>query len=93
MNFEPVLELHDFYDGPRDGIANYNGLPHLFKSLRLDTVDYRGEFESADIFVLTPLAAEAQPSFRALATFVPVDPDIASGGYQVAWQVIVGNAT
>ena len=91
MSLEPVLELHDFYDGPREGIAHFNGIPHHFKSRHIDSVEYKGDFESADIFVLTSTSETCHSeSFLALAAFVPASPDVAPGGYQVAWQVVDG---
>ncbi len=32
-DFEPVLSIHDYYDGPRVGVANFQGVPHRFRSL------------------------------------------------------------
>lgn len=51
--FEVVHTLTDWYDGPRKGIADYCGQPHLFESEWLD-----GENMDADTFLLSPVDAE-----------------------------------
>ena len=48
--FEPVHTLTDWYDGPRKGLADYRGVPHLFESEWRD-----GEDPAADTFLLTPV--------------------------------------
>jgi hypothetical protein len=48
--FEIVYTLTDWYDGPRRGIADYHGQPHLFES---DWKD--GENLDADTFLLMPI--------------------------------------
>lgn len=30
--FETVISVDDYYDGPRLGVANFNGLPHRYHS-------------------------------------------------------------
>lgn len=52
---EIVYTVTDYYDGPRKGIANYNGAPHFYECL-FDTAndDY------SDAFQLTPID---QPTF------------------------------
>ena len=50
--FEVVRTLTDWYDGPRRGIADYRGCPHLFESEWRD-----GEELDADTFLLTPVDA------------------------------------
>lgn len=49
--FEKVYTLPDWYDGPRRGIANFEGKPHLFES-QFEDLD-----NDEDIFVLFPVAA------------------------------------
>ena len=51
--FEVVHTLTDWYDGPRKGIADYCGQPHLFESEWQD-----GGNLDADTFLLTPVDAE-----------------------------------
>jgi hypothetical protein len=51
--FEVVHALLEWYDGPRRGIANYLGEPHLFESEWHD-----GEDTFADTFLLTPIDVE-----------------------------------
>jgi len=43
--------MTDYYDGPRKGIAHFQGVPHLYESKWNDIDD---EYE--DSFLLTPLA-------------------------------------
>jgi hypothetical protein len=33
QKFEKVYTVTDFYDGPRGGIANFRGHPHVYESL------------------------------------------------------------
>ena len=35
-DFERVYTVTDCYDGPREGIADYRGVPHVFRSCALD---------------------------------------------------------
>ncbi len=51
--FERVLTMTDYYDGPRRGIANFNGAPHFYESQFLDQDD---EFD--DVFELRPIDGE-----------------------------------
>jgi len=51
--FEIVHTLTDWYDGPRKGIADYCGRPHLFESEWRD-----GEDVDVDTFLLMPVDAE-----------------------------------
>lgn len=46
--FERVYTMTDFYDGPRGGIADYRGAPHLYASM----------FDDDDTFELQPVDAE-----------------------------------
>jgi hypothetical protein len=68
--FEPVLEVVDYYDGPRSGTALFQGVPHYFRSRMLDVHENRGDFESADIFELTMVSAlPGSPVLLACGTF------------------------
>ncbi len=51
--FETIHTITEWWDGPRSGIANYQGIPHFFESLWRD-VNGRGE----DVFLLSPVDAE-----------------------------------
>lgn len=46
--YDRVYTVVDYYDGPRKGIADYQGKPHLY-----ECIDY------SDSFLLAPLDAEA----------------------------------
>jgi len=49
--YEQVIELTDFYDSPRSGVALFHGKPHHFKSRMLD---FNGSEDIEDVFDLTP---------------------------------------
>jgi ribosomal protein S18 acetylase RimI-like enzyme len=49
-DFEPVHTTTDYYDGPRRGIADYQGQPHIYESTFNDFND-----GFADIFRLSPV--------------------------------------
>jgi len=51
--YEIVHTLTDWYDGPRRGIADYRGRPHLFESEWSDAEDL-----DADTFLLMPVDAD-----------------------------------
>lgn len=57
MSFEIVHTVPDWYDGPRGGIANYNGAPHIFQSEFRDFEIQDGEFPQRDTFLLMPIDA------------------------------------
>ena len=50
--FERLYAIRDWYDGPRDGAADYRGRPHRFRSLYLDNEEWDAD---DDRFELTPL--------------------------------------
>jgi hypothetical protein len=41
VQFEIVHTIEEYYDGPRRGIANYNGKPHLYQSEWQDGEDLK----------------------------------------------------
>ena len=83
--FEEILQLDDWYDGPRAGIALYHGVPHTFLSRMLDVTEYRGDFESADIFELSRLGdADSSPKILAAAEFRRRQ-DSPDAGLEVCW--------
>lgn len=54
VTFEIVHTVTDYYDGPRLGVANYGGVPHVYRSLFLDDED---EWD-VDRFELSPISPE-----------------------------------
>src|SRR4051812_10340081 len=52
-NFETVYTVTDWYDGPREGIANFNGVPHLYQSQFDATTD-----DWSDTYLLVPVDEE-----------------------------------
>ena len=53
MAYERVHTVSDYYDGPREGLADYRGTPHRYKSEWDPTAD-----DWADTFELIPVDAE-----------------------------------
>ena len=51
---EIVHTVTDYYDGPRGGVANFGGRPHVYRSLWQDEAD---EWD-ADRFELSPITSE-----------------------------------
>jgi hypothetical protein len=90
---EPVLEISDFFDGPRAGVALLHGIPHRFTSRHLDVSEYSGGSEPADVFELVPLSSPAVPPILAEAVFhvIPGQSDLPPGVFrkmEVVWRVI-----
>src|SRR5258708_2878617 len=51
--YERVFTVSDYYDGPRQGIADFHGKPHFYECI-FDKV----KVDYSDLFRLTPLNAE-----------------------------------
>ena len=51
-NFEAVYTMTTFYDGPRGGVADFEGRPHAYASLFDESVGY------SDTFLLMPIDDE-----------------------------------
>lgn len=51
--WETVYTVHDYFDGPRKGVASYRGLPHAYKCEWNDEADEWGRE-----FLLSPIAPE-----------------------------------
>ncbi len=51
--FEPVYTMTDFYDGPRRGLASFQGQPYLYQS-RFSDIDS----DCNDTFLLSPVSPE-----------------------------------
>jgi hypothetical protein len=52
--FEEVFTVTDYYDGPRQGVANYQGLPHFYDCFFSEHArDY------SNLYRLTPVSHEA----------------------------------
>jgi hypothetical protein len=49
--FEEVFTVTDYYDGPRQGVANYQAQPHFYDRIFDDS---RGEY--SELFRLTPIS-------------------------------------
>jgi hypothetical protein len=55
-NFETVHTMTDHYDGPREGIADFCGVPHFYESTYADVADKPGV--AIDVFRLSPVTQE-----------------------------------
>ena len=51
--YETVHTVTDYWDGPREGVANYKGLPHYYKCLFDEQKD-----EWSDIFLVKSIDSE-----------------------------------
>lgn len=51
MTFEPVYTMTDWYDGPRRGVASFNGRPYLYESCWSNI-----ESDEDDMFLLSPIS-------------------------------------
>ena len=54
--FEQVHTVHDFYDGPRSGVADFNGEPAFYRSIHLDSPTWNLD---EDRFELSPIPPAA----------------------------------
>lgn len=54
--WETVHTIHDWYDGPRSGAAEYLGAAHWYRSVYLDTETWDPD---EDRFELTPMTPDA----------------------------------
>ena len=77
-DFETVIAVHDYYDGPRIGVANFDGLPHRFRSFGwLANGEWgEGSFNSDDDrYFLAPVDSPLNhPEFVAPANFGYANP-------------------
>jgi hypothetical protein len=53
LEYEPVFTVTDYWDGPRKGIANYQGEPHFYECIFDVAAD-----DYSESFLLTPLDPE-----------------------------------
>ena len=61
-DFEPVHSVDEYYDGPREGMADFGGHPHRYRSMYLDGAEWDPD---DDRFELTPVHSGA-PSQEAV---------------------------
>lgn len=55
--WETVYTLDDWYDGPRRGMADFQGVPHYFVSLFYDLLPHR-QLHEFEIAAMPPIALE-----------------------------------
>jgi len=94
MKFEPVHDVDEYYDGPRGGVASFNGSLYRFRSRYLDATEYKGDFESVDIFELTPVeeSLTQEPVLATVHFRVASDRPASEPGrvrqLEAAWQLV-----
>jgi hypothetical protein len=52
---QTVYTVEDYYDGPRSGVVDYNGHPHFYRSIYLDSPDWTAD---EDRFELSPVSPD-----------------------------------
>jgi hypothetical protein len=52
---EAVHTVEDYYDGPRSGVADFDGTPHYYRSIYLDVREWDAD---EDRFELSPVTSE-----------------------------------
>ena len=57
-SYETVHIVEDWYDGPRNGYADYEQQPHFYRSLHLDGDNYEHYNYDEDRFEMTPVSAQ-----------------------------------
>jgi hypothetical protein len=60
-DFQTVHTMDDYYDGPRSGVADFEGRPHYYRSIYLDTVQWKHD---EDRFELSPVTPEVLAAAR-----------------------------
>jgi hypothetical protein len=53
--FQTVHTMEDYYDGPRSGVADFDGQPHYYRSIYLDAPQWSAD---EDRFELSPVGTE-----------------------------------
>jgi hypothetical protein len=87
---DDVIELMEYHDGPRTGIATYAGRAHRFQS---QMVDIFGPGDAEDIFLLTRLDDPTVAAISMYAEFevAPNSPQAGPGvwpKFKVRWRPV-----
>ena len=64
-----IFEVTNWFDGVREGVTEIDGNRYIFKSRYLDAKENKGDFESVDLFDLTPVKSAGLSSLLATAVF------------------------
>lgn len=79
--FQTVHTMEDYYDGPRSGVAEFDGQPHYYRSLYLDTPQWNPDEDRFELSPVTPevltAACEAAAIFKRWDTMRQATPDFA----------------
>lgn len=66
--FQTVYTMEDYYDGPRSGVADFDGHPHYYRSIYLDTPQWNPDEDRFELSPITPevlaAACEAAAIFK-----------------------------
>ena len=54
-DFQTLHTIEDYYDGPRSGVADFDGQPHYYRSIYLDSPQWNPD---EDRFELSPITQE-----------------------------------
>jgi hypothetical protein len=52
--FEAVHTVEDYYDGPRSGVADFEGAPHYYRSIYLDGSRWDADEDRFELSPVTP---------------------------------------
>ena len=70
--------MEDYYDGPRSGIADFDGQPHYYRSIYLDTPEWNPDEDRFELSPVTPevldAACEAAAIFKRWDTMQRATP-------------------
>ena len=58
QEFEAVVDVTEYYDGPRRGVAFFEGRPHVFVSRFVDV--YSSDGADEDLFELRPVENQSE---------------------------------
>lgn len=65
---QTVYTMEDYYDGPRSGVADFDGQPHYYRSIYLDTPQWNADEDRFELSPVTPevlaAACEAAAIFK-----------------------------
>jgi hypothetical protein len=53
LGYEPVFTVYDYHDAPREGVANFHGVPHFYECIFDEKSD-----EYSDSYLLIPIDPE-----------------------------------
>ncbi len=64
--WETVYTADDWYDGPRGGVTDYQGLPYYYRSVYLDMPTWNPDEDRFELILLLPVEFEAMLELHAI---------------------------